>query len=230
MSQVTEVIALIFDFDDTLVPDSTTKLLHAHGIDTDKFWGVQAKELIQQGYDQALAYLKLILDNIGDGKPLGNLTNEMLRRFGATLDADFHTGLPDFFDDVRNQVKQHQGIDVEYYIISGGLQPVVEGSEIVHRYFSGVYGCELAGGTEDGVSKNVRRCITFTEKTRYLFEINKGINPKESRSRPHLVNKYVPEEKRRIPFRNMIYVGDGMTDIPCFSLLQKFKGKAFGVS
>jgi hypothetical protein len=105
----------------------------------------------------------------------------------------------------------------------------VEGSNIVKKYFSGVYGCQLAGDTEDGVLRYIKRCITFTEKTRYLFEINKGIKPEESKSRPHLVNKYVADKDRTIPFRNMIYVGDGMTDIPCFSLLQKNKGKAFGV-
>lgn len=229
MSRVTEILALVFDFDDTLVPDSTTKLLKKYGIDTDHFWGVQAKELIQQGYDQALAYLKLILDNIGDGKPLGQLTNEELTKFGATLDTEFHAGLPAFFDDIRTEVAKHKDIDVEFYIISGGLQAIVEGSDIVKKYFSGVYGCQLGGDTPDGPLKYIKRCITFTEKTRYLFEINKGIDPIESRSRPHLVNKSVPDEKRKIPLQNMVYVGDGMTDIPCFTLVQKNKGKAFGV-
>jgi phosphoserine phosphatase len=230
MSKVTEILALIFDFDDTLVPDSTTRLLRDRGIDTDYFWGVQAKELIKQGYDQPFAYLKLMFDNIGVGKPLGNLTNSELTEFGATLDSSFHPGLPGFFDDIRRQVKdKHEDIDVEFYIISGGLQAVVEGSAIVKQYFSGVYGCQLAGDTEDGVLKYIKRCITFTEKTRYLFEINKGIDARESSSKPHLVNKYLADKNRKIPFRNMIYVGDGMTDIPCFSLVQRFKGKAFGV-
>jgi hypothetical protein len=94
MSKVLEILALIFDFDDTLVPDSTTKLLRDHGIDTNHFWGVSAKNLIKQGYDQPFAYLKLMLDNIGEGKPLGNLTNQKLMQFGATLDSSFHFGLP----------------------------------------------------------------------------------------------------------------------------------------
>lgn len=229
MSKVSEILAFVFDFDDTLVPDSTTKLLSTHGIDVNKFWGIDTKELIKQGYDQPLAYLKLILENIGEGKPFGNLTNQKLREFGASLDSDFHAGLPQFFDDIREQVKSSQNIEVEFYIISGGLAAVVEGSSIVQKYFSGVYGCQLSGDTEDGILKYIKRCVTFTEKTRYLFEINKGIEPNESKSRPHLVNRFIEEKERRIPFRNMIYVGDGMTDIPCFSLLQKFKGKTFGV-
>lgn len=230
MSQVTDIIALIFDFDDTLVPDSTTKLLVQSGINADEFWGKGAKNLIQQGYDPPTAYLRLLLDNVGEGKPLGKLTNEKLRQFGSTLDTEFHTGLPQFFEDVRTTVKANfKNIEVEFYIVSGGLQAVLEGSQIVGKYFSGAYGCQLGGDTEDGVLKYIKRSITFTEKTRYLFEINKGIDPTESRSNPYLVNQAVAEKDRRIPFANFVYVGDGMTDIPCFSLVQKMGGTASGI-
>lgn len=75
----------------------------------------------------------------------------------------------------------------------------------------------------------IKRCITFTEKTRYLFEINKGIPQGEADRSPYLVNRAVSPEDRRIPFSNMIYLGDGLTDIPCLSLVQKNGGVAFGV-
>ena len=88
------ILALIFDFDDTLVPDSTTQLLLQHGIDPQQFWGRDAKNLVQSGYDPALAYLKLLLDNIGPGKPLGDLTNEGLGKFGAQLDRKYFPGIP----------------------------------------------------------------------------------------------------------------------------------------
>jgi len=230
MSQVTEIVAVVFDFDETLIPDSTTMLLKAHGIDTDDFWGRQAKELIRQGYDPPTAYLNLMLQNIGDGKPLGLLTNQKQTEFGSSLDASFHEGLPQFFDDVWLDVKsKFKNIEVEFYIVSAGLQAVMDGSAIVRKYFRAAYGCQLAGDDEKGPLKYIKRCITFTEKTRYLFEINKGIDPGESKSNPYLVNKAYPDTERRIPFANMIYVGDGITDIPCFSLVQKFKGLAFGV-
>jgi len=230
MSQVIEIIAVVFDFDDTLAPDSTTKLLKAFNFDTDEFWGVKAKSLISQGYDPPLAYLKLILENIGEDKPFGLLTNKDLFDFGASLDGDFYEGLPDFFDDLRNETRaRFKNIDIEYYIISGGLQPLLEGSAIVQKYFRAVYGCQLAGDTEDGPLKYIKRCITFTEKTRYLFEINKGVDVSQSRSNPYLVNEAKEVESRRIPFPNIIYVGDGVTDIPCFSLLKHFKGMGFGV-
>src|SRR5208282_5071755 len=230
MSQVTDIVAVIFDFDDTLLPDSTTRLLKSHGIDTDDFWGKQARDLIQQGYDPPTAYLNLMLRNIGEGKPLGLLTNQKLYEFGSSLDGLFHEGLPQFFEDVWLEVKSSfKNIEVEFYIVSAGLQPVMEGSAIVRKYFRAAYGCQLAGDDEKGALKYIKRCITFTEKTRYLFEINKGIDPSESRTNPYLVNKSFTEVERRIPFANMIYVGDGITDIPCFSMLLKFKGLAFGV-
>lgn len=120
-------------------------------------------------------------------------------------------------------------VDVEFYVVSGGLLEVVEGSRTITRYFRGVYASQLAPDTPDGVLKYVKRCVTFTEKTRYLFEINKGLDAKQTRKNPFLVNKDIPLSRRPIPFKNMIYVGDGLTDIPCFSLVQNFGGTAFGV-
>jgi phosphoserine phosphatase len=230
MSQVivTEIIAVVFDFDDTLMPDSTSKLLRAHGVKPEDFWP-KSEELIRQGYDQPTAYLNLFLDNVGDGKPLGKLTNEDLSRFGAGLDTDFFPGLPGFFDDVRTQVQRFKNIDVEFYIISGGLQAIMEGSEIVKEYFSGAYGCQLGAEPGSNVVSHIKRSITFTEKTRYLFEINKGIRQRDSEANPFLVNKDVKTEDRRIPLKNVVYVGDGLTDIPCFSTVKHFGGEAFGV-
>ncbi len=75
----------------------------------------------------------------------------------------------------------------------------------------------------------MKRCVTFTEKTRFLFEINKGLDPRKTHRNPFLVNRDIPTEKRRVPFKNMIYIGDGLTDIPCFSLVKKQGGTAFGV-
>ncbi len=226
----TDIVALIFDFDDTLAPDSTSKLLRAHGIETYPFWQNDVKRLVESGYDQPTAYLKLILDNIGPEKPLGELTNARLREFGASLDGDFYPGLPDFFDDVRNEVEaNYRNIQIEFYIISGGLYQIIKGSKTIQKYFKAVYGCHLAGDTDDGVLKYVKRSITFTEKTRYIFEIHKGLNPRDTWRDPVLVNKFLRPEDRRIPLSNMIYVGDGLTDIPCFSLLKTFGGMRFGV-
>src|SRR5437763_16909132 len=111
-------IAVLFDFDDTLTDDSTTKLLASKGMNTDKFWREEMTALTKQGWDAPLAYLKLMMDYTGDGKPLGKLTNAELRTFGATL--DFYPGIPEVFDDLTKQVQEHHVSRpaIEFYVIS----------------------------------------------------------------------------------------------------------------
>lgn len=222
-------MALVFDFDDTLVPDSTSLFLEAHGIDPTDFWTNQVRRLTDDGYDPPLAYLRLLLDEVGPGRRLGPLTNADLRAFGATLDEKFFPGLPSFFEDAAKAAKEvHRDYSVEYYIISGGLEEVILGSRVVREHISGVYGCQL-GEDGEGIVRYVKRCITFTEKTRYLFEINKGIEPSQSKTKPQLVNREVALDQRRVPFERIVYVGDGLTDIPCFSLVRSMHGTTFGV-
>jgi hypothetical protein len=221
-------VAVVFDFDDTLVPDSTSLLLKQHGIDPDVFWQKDLKALLSNGYDPTLGFLKLFLDNVGDGRPLGLLSNAGLTDFGRTLDKHFHEGLPDFFEDLR-RIGMDNSVAVEFYIISGGLQAVIEGSEIVRKHFQSVYGCVLAETGQPPRLDHVKRAINFTEKTRYIFEINKGITPKQALKKPYAVNEDVPKRQRPVPLKNMIYVGDGLTDIPCFSLIKNNGGLAFGV-
>ena len=100
-----DIVALIFDLDDTLLPDSTTKLLKDHGINTTEFWEKQSA-LVQQGYDPPAAWLSLLLQNVGVGRPLGELTNSRLRKFGESLDDTFYPGLPSFFDDLTKHRKK----------------------------------------------------------------------------------------------------------------------------
>jgi phosphoserine phosphatase len=223
------VVAVVFDFDDTLVPDSTSALLSAHGIDSGTFWTEDAKRLVDEGYDPPLAYLKLLLDRVGDGCPLGRLTNADLRMFGATLDSTFFPGIPQIFDDLRTEVATYRDISIEFYIVSGGLEEVILGSSVVAQHFDGVYGCQFGEDESTGEVRHVKRCVTFTEKTRFLFEIHKGISAEDSKTQPHLVNEFIKEEARRVPFEQMIYVGDGLTDVPCFSLVNKNNGVTFGV-
>lgn len=221
------VLAVIFDFDDTLVPDSTSALLRSRGLDPAEFWTELAPALVADGYDPPLAYLRLILDRVGEDQPLGPLTNDDLVAFGRTLDDTYFDGIPEMFDDLRTEVAQYRDTSIEFYIISGGLEDVIAGSAVVQSYFDGFYGCQLAPAEPGGVVRYVKRCITFTEKTRYLFEINKGIAQRDSRTQPHLVNQR--HDERRVPFEHMIYVGDGLTDVPCFSLVGARRGKTFGV-
>lgn len=219
------VIAVIFDFDDTLTDESTTKLLEHYGIDPVEFWQKQNKELIkEQGWDPVPAYMKLLLDKVGPDLPLGNLTNEELRRFGASL--RFFPGVATLFRDLRAIAAEHTISDpkVEFYVVTSGLEEIVRGSKIA-KELNGIWGCEFA--EEDGRIRYIKNVVSFTEKTRYIFEINKGL--KDNRKSPYDVNRHMDHADRPVPLEHMIYVGDGLTDVPCFSLLKHFKGKSFGV-
>jgi phosphoserine phosphatase len=224
MSAPQNIIAVIMDFDDTLTDDSTTQLLLHYGIDAQTFWK-ECGEMASSGWDPTLAYTKRLLDHVGPDRPLGKLSNADLRRFGAKL--RFYPGIPQLFKDLQAIARQHPLTNpaIEFYIISGGLEEVIRGSGIA-KHIKGICGCRFA--EEDGLIRSLQNAVSFTDKTRYVFEINKGLEV-PCRERPYAVNEYVAEDARRIPLRNMIYIGDGLTDVPCFSLIRKNGGQAFGV-
>jgi phosphoserine phosphatase len=221
------IIAVVFDFDDTLMPDTTSLFLEAHNINSGEFWQKEVGGLVKKGYDPTLAFLQKFLSKIGSNKSLGQLSNSDLNKFGKTLNSKFFTGVKSLPKDLRKIASKYENVEIEFYIISGGLFEIINGCKFVQDNFDGVYGCEL-GEDERGILRYIKRAITFTEKTRYLFEINKGIKKANTTQKPFLVNKDIKKENRRIPLKNFIYVGDGLTDIPCFSLL-KNKGDPFGV-
>ncbi len=224
MTAPQNIIAVVFDFDDTLTDDSTTALIQSVGIDASDFWSNKAKALLSAGWDPTPAYLKLLLDNVGDGKPFGKLTNARLREFGATL--KFYQGIPGLFKELRESVAKHtlSSPGIEFYVISGGLEEVIKGSAIA-KHLTRFWGCQFA--EEDGQISHLKKIVSFTEKTKHLFEINKGLIGTDVS--PYSVNEKVEAHERRVPFENIIYVGDGLTDVPCFSLLEHSGGTGFGV-
>ena len=226
MSAPQNIVAVIFDFDDTLTDESTTKLLEHYGIDPVTFWKTQNEVLInQQGWDPVPAYLKLILDNVGEERPFGTLRNNDMRAFGAKL--KFYPGVLRLFRSLRQNAEKHTASNpiIEFYVITSGLEEIVRGSKIA-KELKGVWGCRFAEG-HNGMIQHIKNVVSFTEKTRFLFEINKGLS--DNRKKPYAVNENVEPGDRRIPFSNMIYVGDGLTDVPCFSLLKNMGGKSMGV-
>lgn len=230
MSLPQTVIAVIFDFDDTLTDDSTSGLLESRGIDVETFWA-ENNERVKGGWDPTLSYLNLILDKTGTEKPLGNLSNRDLKAFGATL--KFYPGIPQIFHDLTALASNVPSRPiVEFYVISGGIEEVIAGSSIA-KHLHGFRGCRYSDDGGSGPIRQVMNAVSFTDKTRYIFEINKGILGRtpdsKSRSNPYEVNESYAESSRRIPLENMIYVGDGFTDVPCFSLLKKNHGRGFGI-
>lgn len=224
---MTTNIGLIFDFDDTLAPDSTTQLLQEYDIDPEEFWFNEFQSRVREGYDPTVAYLSLLVDKTKDGQPLEGVRIGDLESFGSNLNETFYSGIPDLFDDIDSIASEYDNINLNYYIISEGLEPIIQGTEVADQC-DAVYASQLDSAS-DGTIQRIQRPISFTDKTRYLYEINKGITPEEAKNNPYKVNSHVDPETRPIPFENMIYIGDGITDIPCFSLVKDRGGRVFGV-
>jgi phosphoglycolate phosphatase-like HAD superfamily hydrolase len=232
MQITSHVIALIFDFDDTLTDDSTSALLKKSGLDPQSFWANDHGQLVKEGWDSTCAWLHLFLRFMEQGK-LPRFTSFDLKEFGSTLEP--YPGLKAFLEDldelVRKESTATEIFQVEFYIISGGLQDVIEGFSLRNK-FKAVWGSLLAPSLDGGELRYVKRALTFTEKTKYVFEINKGLDLAQAAKNPYLVNRRIEEKDRRVPFDNMIYVGDGLSDIPCFSLIERMsngKGRSVGV-
>lgn len=223
---MSDVIALIFDFDDTLAPDSTSGFLSDIGVDVESFWLRQVNPLLfEQDWDPVPAYLHEMIAVSRSGRH-GLITRDRLMDWGRRL--PLHAGADTLFERLRTVVKtSHPQVQLEFYLISSGIGDVVRHTAIAHE-FTDIWASEFVYDEHGGISFP-KRVVSFTDKTRYLFHIQKGIIGAASRSKPFDVNRKVAPEKLRVPFEQMVFVGDGYTDIPCFSLIRRSGGVAFGV-
>ena len=242
------IIACIWDFDKTLIPGYMQEpLFEKYKVDPDKFWQEVGKlpDYYKKDGMSLIAsdtvYLNHILTYTRDGVFKG-LNNQTLRQLGEKI--TFFQGLPEFFDEIKTYVctnpgyRQHE-IQVEHYIVSTGLRQMILGSKIA-PYIDGVWGYEFVEDppppgylekkfkpepSKAKILSQIAYALDHTTKTRAVFEINKGAN-----KIPNIdVNSRIPNEDRRVPFQNMIYVADGPSDIPVFSIINQFGGRTFAV-
>lgn len=224
MSPARIPIAVIFDFDDTLAPDTTSGFLESIGIEPRTFWR-EAGQRIESGWDPVPAYLQMMIER-SRAMPRGErITKRRLAAWGAR--APLFTGAQQIFGRLRKQFASHKRLQLEFYVISSGIGDVLRGTKVFGE-LTDLWASEFAYNPAGEIDA-LRSVISFTDKTRYLFHISKGLIGAEWRGRPFAVNQKVDESKLRIPFTHMVMVGDGYTDIPSFSLVQKNGGVAIGV-
>jgi 2-hydroxy-3-keto-5-methylthiopentenyl-1-phosphate phosphatase len=222
-------IAIICDFDETLGADTISFLLEKNNIPYDKFWP-EVYALVKESWDPPLAYMHLLLEYSKKGKL--DLSQKNLFSIGKKL--PLFPGLPKAFSELKEYVKtepslKQTGVKLEFYIISGGMEDVILGSGLA-KEVNGVFGSAFAYDAKTKEAIGIRTAISFTEKTRYIFGINKGISVAELRTSPYRINDATPFGKRRIPFTQMIYIGDGPSDIPTLSVVAQYGGTGIGVS
>jgi hypothetical protein len=240
------IIACIWDFDKTLIPDyMQSPVFRRYGVDEATFWA-ETNALVEnyrrRGYTLSgeISYLNHLLTYVLAGRMSG-LNNAVLGKCGAEI--QFYPGLPEFFSASkawvadRPEFRKHD-IRLEHYIVSTGLAQMIRGSAIA-SHVDGVWGCEFIENplqpgflsqkelelSADAEIAQIGMVIDNTTKTRALFEINKGTNKNPAID----VNAKVAAEDRRIPFQNMIYIADGPSDVPSFSVVKGNGGLAYGV-
>ena len=219
------IIAVVFDFDDTLAPDSTSSYLEHLGIDVPAFWQQRVGPLLEAGWDPIPAYLYQMLEVSRENDGM-TITSTSMQRWGRRI--SFYPGVTRVFTRLRQHVEAvNPDARIEYYLISSGIGEILRATRIA-KHFNDIWACDFHfdDSGEIAFPKNV---VSFTDKTRHLFQIAKGIVGGEFRSAPFEVNKKVLPQDIRIPFHQMIVVGDGYTDIPCFSMIRKNGGIAIGV-
>lgn len=213
------VLATCYDFDKTLSPDDMQAqgYIQDTGNDVSEFWKASNALARQNDMDTNLAYMYKMVE-LAEGQIL--LTYDRLKEYGAKVNL-FH-GVEDWFDRM-NDFGHQNGVLVEHYIISSGLKEMIEGTAIGDK-FKKIYASSFLYN-EKGVPQWPAQAVNYTNKTQFLFRIEKGALDVNDPA----VNDYFPPEDIRVPFRNIVYIGDSDTDIPCMKLVNHYGGHSIGV-
>ena len=213
-------IAFVYDFDRTLsTSEMQDALIRKLGLVPKEFWKSTNEYAKEHNMDKNLAYLYCLRKECANR--LMAINRDVLHSAGEEV--EFFKGVEEWFDHIDNLAKE-LGVVIEHYVISSGMKEIIEGTSIAKR-FERIYACEYHYD-ENGVPVWVNNVINFTSKTQFLFRINKGkLDIWDEKG----VNEYIPHDERRIPFENMIYFGDGETDIPCMKLVKNYGGHSIGV-
>lgn len=215
------IVALIYDFDGTLSPGNMQEFgfIQAVGRTAEEFW--HKSDSIAKGQDASgvLSYMKLMFDE-AQAKGI-SLHREDLVKFGKNI--GLFEGVRGWFRLVNEYGEAH-GVKIEHYINSSGLKEIIEGSPIAHEFkhiFAGSYIYDADGSAVwPGIA------VDYTAKTQFLFKISKGIFSAQDNKQ---VNSSISDDKKRIPFPQMIYFGDGDTDVPCMKIVGMFGGHSIAV-
>ena len=218
---MTPIVALLYDFDKTLCTTDMEDyaFIPALGYTPAEFWKKANDFGRENRMDGLLAYMYTMIaecraQNI-------RLDRDFLVRCGHGM--ELFPGVADWFGRI-NEFGRSQGVQVEHYVISSGLREIIEGSDIAQE-FREIYACEFFYDG-DGLASWPKLDVNFTNKTQFVYRINKGVLDV---SDDKTLNDSMPDDSKRVPFTNMIYVGDGLSDVPCMKMMRAYGGQAIAV-
>ena len=215
------IIAIMYDFDKTLSTRDMQDfaLIPSLGMESRDFWQAANDFGSEQKMDGILAYMYTCINQARKhGKPL---RREDLVAHGKSV--EFFKGVDTWFDRIEAYGKS-QGVEIEHYIISSGMKEIIEGTPIADR-FKEIFACEYYFD-ENGDAVWPKTAVNYTNKTQFVYRINKGVLDV---SNDVDLNRSMPDDSKRIPFTNMIYLGDGLSDVPCMKMMQAYGGTSIAV-
>ena len=229
MNQVTKpvsnTIAIVFDFDETLIPDDSLKVLLRYcQLDADAFVSDRIKSLIAQGWDKYIARAYCLVKE-SQQRSENKITQNTLIEVGQKI--KLYDGVVTMFDYLKQHLQQiDPSINLEFYLVSGSFGDIFRSTPIA-KHFKKMWGTELQY-SDTGEVEFIKQQMSNTEKTRYLFYVSKGVDKENERD---LVYNYqdLSADNIYIPLSQVIYVGDGASDIPCFTVINQYGGIALGV-
>lgn len=221
MTQKLIPMAIAYDFDGTLAHGNIQEnsFLPKLKIEKQDFWKEAQKLSEENDMDGISSYMYLLLKKAELNGV--SLTKEIFKKHGETV--KYFAGVEEFFDKV-NEYAKSKGVDLSHYIISSGNKEMLEGTSIA-RYFKSIFACSFYFD-DNGIAKWPAIVLNYTSKTQFLFRINKGI---ENCWDNELINDYMADEERPMPFKSIIYIGDGETDVPAMKIVKRQGGHSISV-
>ena len=215
------VIALVYDFDRTLsISEMQNPFIEKLGLSPKEFWRKSNAFAKENNMDKNLAYLHLLMRECNNNDV--PINRDVFREAGKEI--EFYPGIMEWFAAIDSLAKELD-VTVEHYIISSGLKEMIEGTEPARKgAFTKIYASSFYFN-ERGVAVWPAQAVNYTNKTQFLFRISKGVLDVNDPG----VNDYFEPEDIRVPFRNMVYIGDSDTDIPCMKLVNSYGGHSVGV-
>lgn len=214
-------VAIAYDFDGTLAPGNMQEYNFIPDLNMDKgeFWQ-EANELAKKhDMDEVLAYMHLMLIKAKEKNI--PIKEDVFMKYGEKI--TFFEGVETYFERI-NAYAAAQNLHLEHFIISSGLREIVKGTRIA-KYFKTIYASGFQYD-ENGCACWPALGVNYTNKTQFLFRINKGIYNSYDNT---LINKSMPEDERAVPFSNLIYMGDGETDVPAMKMVNLYGGTTIAV-
>lgn len=215
------VIAICYDFDKTLTPNEMQAqgYIQSLGYEVEEFWNKSNGMAADNDMDENLSYMYMMVNEFKDYHKLDRKT---LEAYGAEV--QLFSGVNDWFKRIRDYGLK-RGVLVEHYIISSGIKEMIEGTEIAKNgEFEKIYASSFYFD-DKGIARWPAQVVNYTNKTQFLFRIQKGTLDINDPG----INDYFPPDEIRVPFRNIIYIGDSDTDIPCMKLVNTYGGFSVGV-